>query len=192
MPINGQAIAEAARKAAMDAMERGARAGCQYLVELLQATVSSAGAIPMQGPHGRGVGSPFKYARKGKRGIVYDPFPREWEKAPWEQATRLRDMPPLSRSGAGARSIAYTFIERDDTKGIIRVRIGGDAKGAGTQGGFTTLPGYMTGHELGIRYPTRGPMKGTGPVIQRPWLRSTVNRYWGSFISVVTHVASEV
>ena len=187
MPIDTTAIVEAARKIAMDRLERGVHAGCMYMESLLQMTVSHSGGIPMQGPHGRGVASPFKYRRgKGRKG--------KWETHPaeWAGGQRLRDIPPLSRSGRGMRSIGYKIIERDDAKGIIRVLIGGDARGYGTQGGFNRLPGYMTGHELGVRYPTRGPHKGSGPVIQRPWLRSTVSRYWGSFVSVVTHVASEV
>jgi hypothetical protein len=181
MTFDPSQLEQAAREAAMNALEAGVRAGCEYMTELLKASVSSG----LPGQSIAGTASPMMYRRETKRG-------GKWERSPieWSGGAKLRTR-MYSRTGEGARSIGYMILERDDAKGVIRVLIGGDSPENNTRGGFRTLPGYMTGHEFGIRYPTRGIGKGTGPVVQRPWLRNTVNTYWGSFQQVVMDVASQ-
>ena len=181
MTFDPSALEAAARRAAMDALEAGVHAGCSYMCELLKAAVSHG--LPGQ-TTAIGTVSPMMYRRQTKRGGKWERSPIEWSGGQKLRARLHR------RTGEGMRSIGYMIVERDDTKGTIRARIGGDSPENDTRGGFRTLPGYMTGHEMGIRYPTIGPDKGTGAVIQRPWLRSTFNRYWGSFQQVVMEVAS--
>lgn len=185
MTFDPSTLVNAARAAAMNAMEAGVHAGCSYMVQLLQAAVSNG----LPGPSAKGSVSPMMYRRPTKRGGRWERSPIEWSGGA-KLRTRLR-----SRTGEGARSIGYEIKERDAAAGIIRVLIGGDSPDNDTKGGFRTLPGYMTGHEMGIRYPKRGPGKGTGkgtgPVVQRPWLRSTVDRYWGSFQQVVLDTAGQ-
>ena len=179
--MNTQPLIDAARRAAMTALEAGVHSGCEYMCQLLKAAVSNG----LPGQSIAGTVSPMMYRRATARG-------GRWERSPieWSGGRKLRER-PRSRTGEGARSIGYQIIERDYGKGIIRVRIGGDSPENNTQGGFHTLPGYMTAHELGVRYPTSGIMKGTGPVVQRPWLRQTFSTYWGSFQQVVMDTASQ-
>ena len=181
MTFDPSTLEAAAREAAMNALEAGVHAGCGYMVQLLQASVSSG----LPGQSISGTVSPMMYLRETRRGGRWERNPAEWSGG---RKIRIRLQ---SRSGEGARSIGYQIIERDDTKGIIHVRIGGDSPENDTRGGFRTLPGYMTGHEMGIRYPTIGPDKGTGPVVQRPWIRNTFNSYWNSFVQVVNDVAGQ-
>lgn len=182
--MNTQPLIDAARRAAMTALEAGVHSGCEYMCQLLKAAVSNG----LPGQSIAGTVSPMMYRRATARG-------GRWERSPieWSGGRKLRER-PRSRTGEGARSIGYQIIERDYGKGIIRVRIGGDSPENNTQGGFHTLPGYMTGHELGIR--TMGPgdtIKGprTGPVVQRPWLRTVFQTYSGSFQQVVMDTASQ-
>lgn len=181
MNFDPSALEAAARRSAMNALERGVHAGCGYMVSLLQSAVSSG----LPGPSAAGSISPMMYRRPTKRG-------GKWERSPveWSGGKKLR-FQLHKRTGEGQRSIGYEINERNDAEGFIKVLIGGDSPENDTKGGFNTLPGYMTGHELGIRYPTRGIGKGTGPVVQRPWLRSTVSTYWESFQQVVIDVASQ-
>ena len=185
MTFNPQPLIDAARHAAMDALERGVHAGCSYMEELLKASVSNG----LPGQSISGSVSPFVYARKNKNGTVQ----LMTRPKPWQGGQKIRKR--LSkRTGRGMDSIGYQIKERNDASGTITVLIGGDARGAETQGGFKTLPGYMTGHEMGIRVmgpgdKIRGPR--TGPVVQRPWLRQTVSAYWGSFVQVTTDVMGQ-
>ena len=185
MAINMSAIEQAARKIAMDALESGVRAGCEYLSLILQAKVSSGHSLPtaMRGPVGK---NPFKY----RRGAT-ETTKAKWEASPpeWAGAPKSYGGAPGVVSGEGRKSIGYQIIERNDAAGTIRVLIGGDSPENNSKGGFNTLPGYMTGHELGIAYPTNP--KSTKPkrVVQRPWLRNTVDEFWGPFTDMVIRVA---
>jgi len=180
--IDQTVLEHAARRAAMGALEQGVREGATYMCELLRAAVSGPGNIVSSGPHGRGVSSPFRFRRKTSRGGRWENYPQEWE-----GAQKFRHDPPGVRTGAGRNSIGYQIKDRDDAKGTITFMIGVDAS---APGGMTTLASYLLGHDFGIRYPTIGPMKGSGPVLQRPWFRSTIDRYWESFSSVIVSVAT--
>ena len=204
MPINTQALERAARKAAMDAMERGVHAGCSYMEELLKLTVSgpSGGVLSAQKPRGLGKVSMHLYReQKGftpKTGNTSLGLPRthgkdRWVAKPpeWGTAVKIRETPPGMKSGKGRESIGYQIKNRNDAAGTITVWIGVDASAAG---GMCVLKSYLLGWDTGIR--VKGPGTAisaaanreprTGPVVQHPWLRSTISAYWESFVSVVT------
>ena len=126
--MNTQPLIDAARRAAMTALEAGVHSGCEYMCQLLKAAVSNG----LPGQSIAGTVSPMMYRRATARG-------GRWERSPieWSGGRKLRER-PRSRTGEGARSIGYQIIERDYGKGIIRVRIGGDSPENNTQGGFHT------------------------------------------------------
>lgn len=95
-----------------------------------------------------------------------------------------RGQPPGVVTGAGMQSIKYQIREQDLVAGRVLLWIGVDASAPGG----TYLQSYMLAHDLGIRYPTRGPLKGTGPVIQHPWLRVTVHRYKAPMAQLIVGV----
>ena len=202
MPINTQALERAARNAAMDAMERGVHAGCSYMEELLKLTVSgpSGGVLSAQKPRGLGKVSMHLYReQKGftpKTGNTSLGLPRthgkdRWVAKPpeWGTAVKIRETPPGMKSGKGRESIGYQIKNRNDAAGTITVWIGVDA--SAPKGGFGIMPSPLFAWDTGIR--VKGPGTSysdnksgrTGPVVQHPWLRSTIAAYWGSFLSVV-------
>ena len=88
-------------------------------------------------------------SRRGKKGSTFTIYPGS--SRPGE--------PPRARTGLGRRSIAFRRIAWNEY--II---------------GVQRLAKHMAFHEFGIRYPTRGPRKGTGFKQIRPWLHSTFRR----------------
>lgn len=175
MKITG--LDEAVKRAAMKAMEQGVREASTYMCELLRMTVSGPGAIPHRGPLGRGTSSPFTYRRKGGG----------WESKPpeWSAASRFREGPPGSRTGKAIETIGYKIIERNFSAGYIVVLIGVTSE---ARGGMDQLPSYLLGWDVGIRIKGPGDTGKirTGPVVQRPWLRSTVSHYIESFASIIS------
>ena len=160
------------RTIVMDRLERGVRSGADHLVIMLKALVSGPG-----GPDTRRPASVTPFLKVDRQGRVTR---RRGE------GQYVRRGPPQMRSGEGMRSICFGDIRRDDAAGTIIVGIGVKA---GAAGGTQQLKSYMMAHDLGIHYPTIGPAKGTGPVIQHPWLRSGVNHYLPEFTTIVTSVA---
>lgn len=175
MTLNAEAFRERLRRRAFHRLERGVRVGADWLVEVLKATVG--GATVEQFVHGPASVTPFAYVERDGRVRVR---PRQWS-----GAERLRDTPPGRITGAAQASICFQIVERDIGAGRLVLRIGTDA----TAPGGTYIQSYLVAHEFGIRYPTRGPLKGTGPVVQRPWARVTIQRYWVEWTSLAVAVA---
>jgi hypothetical protein len=95
--------------------------------------------------------------------------------------------PPGVNSGAGRESIGFKIVGKDYDAGTLTFMIGVDG---GSRGGFKQLVSYMIGHDTGIRYPTRG--KGPRHLVQHPWLRVTIRRYWSEFAAIVVSEARGV
>lgn len=175
MPVNVDAL----QRLLMDRLEQAARIAASNLVTTLK-TVVTAGAEDGTNLRKPASGTPFLFVeedgtvrRRRVRGTRY-----------------RREGPPGVRSGDGMRSICYEIRGRYDTLGVIVVRIGVDNS---APGGTRQLQSYMLAHDLGIRYPTRGGpgVKGTGPLIQRPWLRNGVRHYLPEFTSIITNVIQQ-
>ena len=183
-------------------MERGVRAGCEFMEVLLKQVVSgpSGGAVSAQKPRGLGKVSMHLYReQKGftpKTGDKELGLPRlhtrdRWVAKPpeWGTAVKVRETPPGMKSGLGRESIGYQIKNRNDAAGTITVWIGVDA--SAPKGGFGVLPSPLFAWDTGIR--VKGPNTSysdnksgrTGPVVQHPWLRVTLANNWNSFVSVV-------
>jgi hypothetical protein len=177
--LNEAQLVARIRTIAMDRVEAGLRVGGDYAVEMLKAIVSEPAAPDLSRPTST---IPFFYVdtngrkRRGRRGKQWQP------NGPVAEAF-TRQGPPGMRSGAGRDSIKFQIVDRDDQAGTIKLRIGVDAS---APGGMHTLRSYLFGHEIGIRYPTVGPAKGLGAVVQHPWLRNGVRRYLPEVQQVVT------
>lgn len=174
MPIDVHNLMAVLRGRALDRLEAGVHRGADLMVQHLKMVV--AGEDPS---HQRGLANvtPFLYVEPTGRVRSRRKFIEQWKMV--TQFTRLG--PPHS-TGAGRDSIGYQIKEKNYEEGKIVVRIGVNAN---APGGMTTLRSYMMGHELGIRYPTNPNSKAPKHVIQRPWLRVTLNRYWSEFAATV-------
>ena len=174
MPINVENLRAVIRGRAMTRLEQGLRVGGDWMVEVLKATVScQSGDTPRQGTAAT---SPHRYLEPGKSRA------RPWRRA--EYTTRTVDKPPGMESGAGRESIGFQITDKDYDAGRMVLRLGVDGT---ARGGMSQLQSYMLGHELGIRYPTRG--HGPRRLIQHPWLRSTIVRYFSEFGAIVVMTA---
>ena len=202
MPVNVQALERAARKAAMDAMERGVRNGCEYVTELLKMVVSGPSSGVMSAQPARGLGKVSMHLYREQKGFTPKTGDRSiglprlherdrWVAKPpeWGTAAKVRETPPGMVTGKGRESIGWQIKNRNDAAGTITVWIGIDA--SAPKGGFGIMPSPLFAWDTGIR--VKGPGTSvkdntsprTGPVVQHPWLRSTLQNYWGSFVSVV-------
>ena len=176
MAIDVENLKAVLRGRAMARLEAGLRSGGDWLCEILKATVDGNGASEFAG---KAAVSPFIYVdengkqRRGRRG-------KTWKPGVDAPTAFGRSGPPGMITGAGRESIGYQIVDKDFDAGTITLRIGVEDS-PDARGGFKQLPGYMMGHELGIR---RG-KKGLGVVTQRPWLRVTVSRYWSEFAAIV-------
>jgi hypothetical protein len=180
--LDPTALIAAARRVAMDRLEKGVRVGSELMVELLRKTVDGSGGMQRRTK----MRPSIIYRRQTKHGGRFEKYPPEWDKA-----LRMRDIAPGKRTGAGQNAIGYKIVDRDDSKGEIRVWIGVDDS---APGGIHMPGGYMMAWETGIRVREPGdPIKGkrSGPVIQRPWLRTTFDRYFDSYTAVVASVAAQ-
>ena len=173
MPLDINNLRAILRARALDRLEAGLRAGADHMCELLKATVSGPGAGDVRGPASV---SPYLFVERSGR-------VRRRKQS--EGANRYRDRAPGMVAGAGRASIGFQIKSKDYDKGEIVLRIGVDASAPGG----TYIQTYLLAHDMGIRYPTRGPAKGLGPVIQRPWFRTTLHRYWSEFASITIAAA---
>lgn len=164
------------KQQAMRRLEIGVRAGCDWMCEVLKQVVG--GPSGQEQPTGR---PEIYYVDERGRKVARN------KAAKWTGAAFARTGPPGKDTGAGQASIHFEIVERNFEKLTITARIGVDGTAAG---GTRQLGSYMLIQELGYRIPTLGPDKGTGPVVQRPWLRTTINRYLPelSMIVVMTQV----
>lgn len=176
MPATPEEVARmvlaVARQQAMRRLEAGVREGCDWMCEQLKQVVSGPGGESQ--PHGQ---PEIFYVDERGRKI------HRSRAAKWAGATFTRTGPPGEDTGAGKNSIKFEIVESNFDEGTVTARIGVDNS---AKGGMTQLQSYMLAHELGYRIPTSGPNKGTGAVVQRPWLRSTIKRYSPELAMIVT------
>lgn len=183
MPLDVANLAAVLRRRAMMRLVAGVRAGSDHVCTVLKATVSAPTAeSDDRGPAEPGVfewhpekyrgdvpqwaaGSPIRHHRR-RNGVLH---------------AKIGD-PPYMRSGEGRNSIGFQITRVDYVEGVVVVRFGVDGTARDPQ------HPYMLFHERGIRYPTLGPSKGTGPLIVRPWLRPTLRKYWDEFGAIVIMV----
>jgi hypothetical protein len=169
-------LREELRRRAFARLEAGVRAGSDLMCTILKEVVSGAPGEDLR--REARSGSPFVYMDR-QTGRVRSRRPSE------KGIANVRDKAPGVDSGAGRASICFEIIRRDEAAGTITVRIGVDASAPGG----TDMQSYMLAHDMGIRYPTRGPAKGSGAVIQRPWLRAGIKKYWSEFAAEVILVS---
>jgi hypothetical protein len=184
MPINVAALTQLIKARAIQALEVGVRSGADWLCEVIKTVVSR--------PH----------SEHDERGpapeAIFQWHPAAYTRGPYMFGSRLTRRrrtidgvrfrvgePPYMRSGEGMRSVCFQIMERNVNECRIVVRIGVDGS---APGGTTTLQSYMWAHETGIMYPTRGPRKGSRPLI-RPWMQPALERYRNDFIQQVVNVA---
>ena len=170
---------------AMDRLADRANGAAGWMRTILQSVVAGGGNSPFRGSAAQ---APFVYVdegggrRRGRRGQLW-----QLKKGPAGRPPPLatdfgREGPPGKRSGDGQESIGFQIV-KDWSVPKITIRFGTDSTTA--RGGMTTLPSYMMGWELGIRYPTHGPRRGQDQVRQKPWLRTTIDHNLPEFLSQI-------
>lgn len=171
MPFNADALRDMIRRNAIRRVVAGVRVGADLLVEHLKALVSGPGAEDVRGP---AAVTPFLYVDQRGRATR--------RRGGGHQYLRLEA--PGVQTGAGQDSICFEIREVNYDEGYILLVIGVDNSAPGG----TYIQSYMLAHDLSIHYPTMGPAKGTGPILQRPWLRTGIHRYWNEFSAAVVLV----